>query len=190
MECLHISLDAQAVGTVVCPECGTRRVVNLHRQCPQVLALVGEKRATITCRCGAAFQALFDLRRHVRKTVQLPGVLVESQACTTLSPIVIFSLSVQGLGGVLTNSLPLQHGEIYTARFHLDDAERSLVYEPIIIRRLQGHMVGAEFYPPEQYHSALDFYVYGAHLLPPLRPRPQHARHLSNLHPRDEGILL
>jgi hypothetical protein len=190
MECLHISLDAQAVGTVVCPQCDYERVVNLHRQCPQVLALVGEKRATITCRCGAVFQALFDLRRHVRKAVQLPGVLVEPQARTTLSPMVICSLSVQGFGGVLTHSLPLQHGEIYTARFRLDDAERSLVHEPIIIRRLHGHMVGAEFYPPEQYHSALDFYVYGAHLLPPLRPISRHARHLLNPDPRDEGILL
>ena len=79
MKCLHISLDAQAVGTMVWPQYGTQRVVNLHRQCSQVLALVGEKRAIITCRCGAVFQALFDLWRHLRKAVQLPVALGEFQ---------------------------------------------------------------------------------------------------------------
>ena len=70
MECFHISLDTRAVGTIVCPQCGTRRVVKLHRQYPQVLALVGEKCAAITCRCWAVFQAFFDLRCHLRKAIQ------------------------------------------------------------------------------------------------------------------------
>jgi hypothetical protein len=70
MECLHISLDAQAVGTTVCPQCGTRSVVHVHRQYPQVFALVGAKRAAITCRCGAVFQAFFNLRCHLHKAIQ------------------------------------------------------------------------------------------------------------------------
>ena len=70
MECFHISLDAHGVGTIVCSQCGTWSVVNLHRQYPQILALVGAKRAAITCRCGAVFQALFDLRCHLHKAIQ------------------------------------------------------------------------------------------------------------------------
>ena len=56
MECFHILLESQAVGTMVCPQCGTQRIVHLHRQCPQVLALCVEKHATITCRCGLSFR--------------------------------------------------------------------------------------------------------------------------------------
>ena len=55
---------------MMCPQCGTWSVVNLHRQYPQVLALVGETRAAITCRRGAVFQALFDLRCHLHKAIQ------------------------------------------------------------------------------------------------------------------------
>lgn len=184
MECIPLYLNAQAVGILVCPQCGAQRTVNLRQRCPQVLTIVGEKRATITCRCGAVFQVLVDMRGHPRKAVQLHGALIDPKDCTLLSAMVIRSLSVQGFGGLLVHQVPLQHGEIYTTRFHLDDAERSLVHEPIIIRRLQGPIVGAEFYPPEQYHSALDFYVYGADLLPPLRPVPPAP------HARDEVVLL
>ena len=56
MECFHISLEAQAVGTMVYAQCGTQRIVHLYRQCPQVLALFGEKRVIITCRCGLSFR--------------------------------------------------------------------------------------------------------------------------------------
>jgi hypothetical protein len=66
MECLYISLDAHTVGPIVCPQCSTRSAVNLHRQYLQVLALVGEPRAAMICRCGAVFQALVDLRCHLR----------------------------------------------------------------------------------------------------------------------------
>ena len=56
MECFHISLESHAVGTMVHLQCGTQRFIHLHRQCPQVLALFGEKRATITCHCGLSFR--------------------------------------------------------------------------------------------------------------------------------------
>ena len=39
MECIHIYLDAQYVGTMACPQCRIRRVVNIPQQCPQVLAV-------------------------------------------------------------------------------------------------------------------------------------------------------
>jgi len=175
MERIRIYLDDQYVGTMVCRQCGIQRTVNLRQQCPHVLDLTGVKRATITCRCGTVFQAQFALRRHPRKVVQLRGELVDPQTCTKLSDMVISSLSVQGLGFVLAANLRLQVGEVYTASFRIDDVEQSRIHEPILIRRFQGNMVGAEFYPVEQYNYALDFYVYGCHLLPPPRPVPARA---------------
>src|SRR4030095_11037551 len=56
MECFHISLESQAVGTMVHPHCVTQRLIHLSRQCAQVLALFGKKRATITCHCGLSFR--------------------------------------------------------------------------------------------------------------------------------------
>jgi hypothetical protein len=176
MECIHIHLDAQYVGTMACPQCRTRRVVNIPEQCPQILAVVGKQSVTTTCRCGAIFAAYFDLRRHPRKAVQLRGTFVDPQTGAPLSDMVVSSLSVHGLGFGLVTALRLHIGERYTASFHLDDAEQSLIREFIIIRRLQGRTVGATFYPDEQYNYALDFYVYGGQLPPPLPPRSASGR--------------
>jgi hypothetical protein len=56
MECLHRSLDTQAVGTMVGPQFGTRCVVNRHRHSPQSLALVGEKCAAWPAVVGLSFR--------------------------------------------------------------------------------------------------------------------------------------
>ena len=176
MECIRIYLDAQHVGIMACPQCRTRRVVNVPRQCPQVLAVIGKQSVTTTCRCGAIFAAYFDLRRHLRKTVQFRGTLGNPQTGTSLSDTVISSLSVHGLGFTLATALSLHIGECYTTSFRLDDAEQSLIQEFIIIRRLQGLTVGATFYPDEQYNYALDFFIYEGQLPPPLPPRSASGR--------------
>jgi hypothetical protein len=179
MECIHIYLDAQYIGTMACPQCRTRRVVNIPQQCPQILAVVGKHSVTTTCRCGAIFAAYFDLRRHPRKAVQLQGTLVDFQTGAPLSDMVVSSLSVHGLGFELATALRLHIGERYTASFRLDDAEQSLIQEYIVIRRLEGRAVGATFYPDEQYNYDLDFYVYGGQPPPLLPPRSAsgHPRH-------------
>ena len=176
MECVHIYLDAQYMGTMACPQCRTRRVVHVPQQCPQVLPVIGKRHATVTCRCGAIFEAFFDLRRHLRKEVQLQGTLGDPQTSAPLSAIVISSLSVHGLGFRLATALSLPIGERYTTSFRLDDAEQSLIQECIVIRRLAGLTVGATFYPDEQYNYALDFYVYEGRLPPP-PPAPSASRH-------------
>jgi hypothetical protein len=176
MDCIHIYLDAQHVGTMACPQCRTRRVVNVPQQCPQILAVIGKRSVTTTCRCGAIFASYFDLRRHPRKAVQLRGTLGDPHTGTPLSDTAIFSLSVHGLGFTLATALSLHIGQRYTTSFGLDDAEQSLIQEFIIIRRLQGLTVGATFYPDEQYNYALDFYVYEGQLPPPPSPRAASGR--------------
>jgi len=171
MECIHIYLDAQYVGMMVCPQCRTRRVVNVPRQCPHILPVVGKRNITTTCRCGAIFAAYFDLRRHLRKAVQLRGTLGDLQTGAPVCDIVISSLSVHGLGFAFAATLCPHVGERYTTSFRLDDADQSLIQESIIIRRLLGLTAGATFYPDEQYNYALDFYVYDGQPPPPLPPR-------------------
>jgi hypothetical protein len=145
MECVHIYLDAQYVGTMACPQCRTRRVVHVPQQCPQILPVLGKRSITTTCRCGAIFAAYFDLRRHPRKAVQLQGTLSDLQTGAPLNNIGIFSLSVHGLGFALASALCLHIGARYTASFRLDDAEHSLIQEGIVIRRFKGLTVGAMF---------------------------------------------
>ncbi|MBM3223017.1 MAG: hypothetical protein FJZ47_04330 [Candidatus Tectomicrobia bacterium] len=164
-----IHLDDQYGGTLVCPQCSKKYLVDLRQQCPTLLERGGEKHATIACRCGADIAVTFDCRRHLRKDVQLRGTLREPRTQVPLSTIVVTSVSVEGVGFLLTQPLHLSLGRLYTIRFRLDDSERTLVQETVIIRRLQETLVGAEFHPSELYQHDLDFYVYGADLLPPPR---------------------
>src|SRR5262245_28590612 len=55
MEYLHISLDAQAVGTMVWPQYGTQRVVNFHRQYSKSLHWSARKASALPAAVGLSF---------------------------------------------------------------------------------------------------------------------------------------
>ena len=65
-----------------------------------------------------------------------------------------------------SGSLLVQSGEHYDIIFFLDDTDHTLIFETIVMRRVQDREVGAEFCLEEAYHSALDFYLMGALLNP------------------------
>ena len=71
MECFHISLESQAVGTMVCPQGGTQRIVHLHRQCLSSPRTVRRETRHYYLPLWAVFQARFDWRSHLYRTV--PG---------------------------------------------------------------------------------------------------------------------
>lgn len=169
MERIPIHVNERYEGTFVCPRCGTARRVNLQRHYPRLLAQRGEKRATSACRCGTLIAVTFDCRRHRRKAVRLQGTLHDRYLQTTLSDVLIVSVSVDGVGFVLPPPLPLAVGGLYRVCFRLDDVPQTLIQEGLLIRRCDGQNIGADFYPRDRYQYALDFYVYGAGLLPPPR---------------------
>lgn len=159
MDYLHILLDAQSRGTLVCPQCAAVQTINLREQYPQMCTMIGEKRATLPCRCGAGVPVWFEVRRQPRTPVQLQGTLSDHQTGALLGTMVITSLSVSGLGFRVVSPRRLYRGARYTACFHLDDAEQSYIEATIIIRRVANSTVGATFYPEDAYNYALDFYV-------------------------------
>jgi hypothetical protein len=49
--------------------------------------------------------------------------------------------------------------DIYRIKFQLDDEYGSVICEEIIIKRIDGSFVGAEFYHSDRYNYELDFYI-------------------------------
>jgi hypothetical protein len=163
LEITSVYLDDQQCGGVTCPECGVTRVVNLARYKGEF----GGKVFKVKCAaCATVVHVRFDFRRHHRAAMQLSGALLQCGTKHALASVTITSLSVSGVGFTLCTPLPLQSGEHYDLIFFLDDADHTLIFETIVIRRVQDREVGVDFCLEEPYHSALDFYLMDAFLDP------------------------
>ena len=97
-----------------------------------------------------------DFRRHHRVAVRLPGTLVPCGTKHVLASLTVTSLSVSGGGFTLRTPLPVQSGKHYNVLFFLDDAAQTLIFETIVMRRVEDRQVGAEFCLEDPYHHALD----------------------------------
>lgn len=159
MDDLPLLLDAQYRGTFACPQCAAVQTLQLSPTAPGGRLRVGVHPTTLACQCGAVVSLRCDVRRHPRTSVQLQGTLSNPYTRAPLSTMVITSLSVHGLGFRLIPPCRVRKGANYTVSFHLDDAEQSCIDAVIVIRRLDGPMVGATFYPEDAYNYVLDFYI-------------------------------
>jgi hypothetical protein len=163
LERTSVYLDAQRCGVVTCPQCGVTRAVNMTHY----TGALGGKVLKVKCAvCAAVVHVRFEFRRYHRVAVRLPGTLVQCGTKHVLASLTVTSLSVSGVGFTLSTPLPVQAGEPYDIIFMLDDADRSLIFETIVVRRVAGSEVGAEFSLEDAYHSALDFYLMDAFLAP------------------------
>ena len=163
LEMTSVYLDAQRCGAVTCPKCGVTRAVNLAHYKGEL----GGKVLKVKCAaCATVTHVRFDFRRHDRVIVRLPGTLLQCGTKHVLASLTVTSLSVSGVGFTLRTPLTVRSGEHYDVIFWLDDADRTLIFETIVMRRVEDREVGAEFCLEDAYHSALDFYLMDALLDP------------------------
>jgi hypothetical protein len=163
LEMTSVYLDAHRCGAVTCPKCGVTRAVNLAHYKGDL----GGKVLKVKCAtCATVVNVRFDFRRHHRVAVRLPGTLLQCGTKHILTTLTVTSLTVSGVGFTLRTPLPVRSGERYDILFFLDDADHTLIFETIVMRRVEDREVGAEFRLEDSYHSALDFYLMDALLNP------------------------
>lgn len=156
LEMTSVYLDAQRCGVVTCPKCGVSRAVNLAHYKGEL----GGKVLKVKCAaCATVVNVRFDFRRHHRVAVRLAGTLLQCGTKHILASLTITSLSVSGIGFTLHTPLPVRSGERYDTIFFLDDTDHTLIFETIVIRRVEDRQIGAELCLEDSYHSALDFYL-------------------------------
>ena len=162
-EITSVHLDTQRCGVVTCPKCGVTRAVNLAHYEGEL----GGKVLKVKCAaCATVVNVRFDFRHHHRIAVRLLGTLLQRGTKHVLASLTVTSLSVSGAGFTLCSPLPVHPGEPYDIIFFLDDTNHTLIFETVVMRRVQGREVGAEFCLEDSYHSALDFYLMDALLDP------------------------
>ena len=155
MKTLRVYLNPGQEGVVTCPHCGLGKMINMSNY----QDYFGGKSLKIRCkRCDMSFYVKFDYRQHTRIPVDFPGKLFNGTQESTDKNVLVTSLSVTGVGFIVSDVSKIKIDDVLAIRFHLDDNDRSIIQESITVRRIQGAFVGAE-YCKDAYRYELDFYV-------------------------------
>lgn len=141
---VRVYFNHQRYGVIRCVFCGATWSMTLatHQGYPGG--------TVFPIRCGAchhSFNVLVECRRHQRLPVALPGTLYAPHAPEALDTITVTSLAAGGIGFRMTHQTPIL-GAQYVVVFELQDDDQSVIREDIIIRRVEGTTVGAEFATP------------------------------------------
>jgi c-di-GMP-binding flagellar brake protein YcgR len=159
-ETTRIYLNEHRQGVVTCVHCGVKHTINMSNYTDDHL---GEKSLKVKCSmCKKTFYIKFDLRKYHRININISGKIFCSQSEKEISDITIISLSLGGIGFFVKEDLNIKNNGIYIIKFQLDDEHVSVICEEIIIRRVDGSFVGAEFYHSDKYNHELDFYITAA----------------------------
>jgi hypothetical protein len=138
---ISVYLDHRQHGVLHCVFCGAKQSMTLaaHQAHP------GGKSFHVRCgACHHIFGVRVECRRHQRLQVALPGTLYPPNVPEALDTITVTSLSAGGIG-FHTTQQRLVLGARYAVVFVLQDEDQSVIMEEIIIRRVEGTAVGAEF---------------------------------------------
>ena len=149
---VKIFVNSSNEGEIVCPKCEKAKTIQLSNN------RVTTKPIRVKCNCGHGFSIVLEYRNYHRKIVSIPGKLFPLQARDEID-IVITSLSVVGVGFEIKSAFSLRINDVYQIVFTLDDSSDSTIREEVIIRRVNGRNVGAEFFDQEKYNFELDFYI-------------------------------
>ena len=139
----QVYLDEHGHGVVTCRQCGVTGRLTLADSRDTVWG----HPCAVTCEvCHHTFQVYFVCRRHRRQPVLLPGLLYTLHTYQPLDTITITSLSESGISFRTSHRIGCHIGERYAVVCGRVK-NHAVVYEAIVITRIQGQVVGAAFTP-------------------------------------------
>jgi hypothetical protein len=154
-ETVYITTANEAVFR--CPQCQRTKTVDAS----VFDKLAPPLRFKMKCPCGHETTAIVEQRRRFRKEVSLPGRfvhLVNGQP-KGKGLMMVKDLSVTGMKLAIAASSTMSAGDLLKVEFNLDDSTRSPITKKLIVRNINGIVVGTEFAPTETLDKALGFYL-------------------------------
>lgn len=131
-------VDVTGRTTLVCPSCHKKRVLDAtpYREVATPLR--------VNCPCGQSFFSSFEYRKNYIKKVDLEGVCVDPKTGVEAN-VKITRLSIEGTALILYDDAEINHGQLLTLRFTLDNAQKTQVERSIKVTSVKGDEVGAMF---------------------------------------------
>ena len=153
METQKVRLNPDNMGVIKCPHCGTTRTVNA--------AKLNNPRGLLKarCKCGAAFQVLFEVRKAYRKETRLHGKYVKHAGDEEQGKIIVRNISLSGIGFTTLTKHNLKQGDKLKLKFTLDDKRRSEIEKDGIVKVVNDKSIGCQFMDFDQRDEALGFYL-------------------------------
>jgi len=135
-----------------CPECGKIKQLDVSRY----NTVDKEVKLKYTCTCKHIFSVILERRKHIRKNVGLPGVLISGNK---KYPINVIDISRNGLKIRTNGLLELRCEDKIMLEFALDDPDGSKISKEVIIKKINQTNIGVEFLSHDHYDK------FGAYLL-------------------------
>lgn len=129
---------------ITCPQCGKVKQMDAAR----FNSVKKEIKLKCTCTCKNVFPITLERRQHVRKPVDLKGVLLWKE---TKTPIRIEDVSRIGLKVVTSTPLKIAPETKVTLRFILDDVWKSKIAKEVVVKSVNENVLGMAFVSPDHY---------------------------------------
>jgi len=155
-EKVHISSTKMA--TFVCPKCHKSKTVNVSKYAD----LDKKVKVSVRCPCGHAYTSLLEKRKRYRKETNLPGSYSRFINGKQMDGglMIVKDLSTIGMKLKIDVDNDCNVGDVIQVEFHTDDAKRAFIKKKVIIRSINGPIIGTEFAPTEGIDRALGFYLF------------------------------
>ncbi|MBU1196372.1 MAG: PilZ domain-containing protein [Proteobacteria bacterium] len=127
-----------------CPACGKERKMDVSK----FSAAQKQVKIKCVCSCKHEFSVVLERRKHVRRKVDLEGLLTFQNDTW---PVRIMDISRLGLLISIPEELELATGQKIVVTFKLDDATQSRVEKELIVRSVVGKEIGVQFLSQDHY---------------------------------------
>jgi hypothetical protein len=145
----------------VCPECNMSKTADISRY----KDLNKSIRLKIKCPCGNEYSVVLERRKQYRKQVNILGKYTSypPYGKPQNGAVTVVDISRGGLGLKFRSMPAFEVGSTFVVEFYLDDRQKTFIKKEVVIRRLTGQFVGAEFCSvdtSDPSDRALGFYLF------------------------------
>ena len=153
-----IYITSTKMATFVCPECHKSKMVNVAKYAD----LDKKVKVNVRCPCGYAYTSILEKRKRYRKETNLPGSYSRYIKGKLMDSglLIVKDLSTIGMKLQIDADNDCEVGDVIQVEFHTDDAQRAFIKKKVIIRSINGPIIGTEFAPTEGIDKALGFYLF------------------------------
>jgi hypothetical protein len=146
------------MATFVCPKCHKSKTVNVSKYAE----LDKKVKVSVRCPCGYAYISILEKRKRYRKETNLPGSYSRFVDGKQMDGglMRVKDLSTIGMKLQIDGDNDCDVGDIIQVEFHTDDAQRAYIQKKLIIRNINGKIIGTELAPTEGVDKALGFYLF------------------------------
>jgi len=149
---LTFYVDVKDQVTIICPACHAKKSLDATPYKDSRSAM------KVKCVCSETFRCAFEFRKHFRKKVRLEGTYFDLKTKET-GAVSIDNLSIEGVGfNTLNDKHSIEHGNVLTLRFNLDNKQQTEVERTIKITSVRGVSIGGMFFGSAR-NKTVGFYL-------------------------------